>query len=186
MKHTYNSNSGGANFTGIFFGLIVVLMIVLVGVGLYWHRMPSNSFSGFGSAANATSTTPSNSAPANTYIDKLLSFSFTYPSGATVSSSDEGQHTVVMNAPDGQVQIAVLPYSGSVPLTPQIIQQAVPSMPMQNAAVVTVAGQQAVFFDTSDTREAWFAYNGNVYQISELLSAPESLFTGVTSSLVLP
>lgn len=119
------------------------------------------------------------------YVHVDNSFSFSYPEGfipKLQSDGEDGEVVVIENGELG-IQITVVPFDEDIVLTPERIRQDLPDLVMERTEIVSVAGVQAVAFQstnasTAQSNEVWFVYRGNLY----LVSAPrgsEALVSGI-------
>ena len=133
-----------------------------------------------------------------TYQDSTYRFSVNYPAGYTVQSVDDpdaGGTTILIQQNQGAtlgqtggIQIFVSPWSDSdTSITPDRIEQDIPDMTVNNPQEVDMAVNQGstlgdgqsvgkgLAFESNNaafggaSREVWFVFNGNLYQISTYL-----------------
>lgn len=148
--------------------------------------------SGFASTA---STTPERQAESQsisgkpltqTYTDDADHFELKYPSGLTANSfaTPDGNGTVVLVADLKTglgMQVLVTPYTGPENVTADLIKQQVPDITIvqpQQIAISSSGTSGTAFVDGSGSdahRQIWFAYNGNLYQITAPLDFDPTL-----------
>ncbi len=119
------------------------------------------------------------------YQDSTYHFLINYPDGYTVSNVDDptaGGNTVLIqdNATndDGGIQIFISPYTDSdTDITPDFIAQNAPDVAVNDSQEVDMSagGGKGLAFESNNaafggaSREVWFIYHGNLYQISTYL-----------------
>jgi hypothetical protein len=173
---------------------ILLAMAVTAG-GLYaWHvrsgapagsgRAPSVSFAGFAAGDGAPSVVPTVPVPplGKTYANDAYGFSFSYPDGYAVqdAATDDatGARTIlVQDAKGSGVQILISPFDDADQTIDEArIRADIPDLAVREPQPVQVGADgsastglafksdNAAF--NGDSREVWFAFRGNLYQIS--------------------
>ena len=131
-----------------------------------------------------------------TYSDETYRFSFKYPEGFTVTvvplAGKEGGETILVESParpssaggpDKKVGIQMLISPGSnVDITETMIQSDIPNMKVSDSQTVEIGPNRRGLAFMSDnpafggaSREVWFMFNGNLYQISTYAEFDELL-----------
>lgn len=111
------------------------------------------------------------------YTNPDYNFSFKYPSGFTVSSlPNEGDEIIVVQntAENIGMQIVISSFpSSDIDITPEYIKGQIPDLKISEAQEVLVGANRKGLAFLSDnevfggsSREVWFVWNGNLYQIS--------------------
>jgi hypothetical protein len=135
-------------------------------------------------ATSATSPGPAHSVATNTYTDPVYGFSFQYPAELRVQNvpADTG-YLVLAERPNANLgfQVFVRPFDEPAPITPQRIQQELPSVMTDKGREISIGPKQAIpalLFSEHDqslgtTSEVWFVWppdpqpNGNyLYQVT--------------------
>jgi hypothetical protein len=110
-----------------------------------------------------------------TYRNPDPLYSFQYPKGMNVGSFDEGEdgHTVLLQRPGAKLgfQIYTSSFDEDITLTADRIKNDLPDTKVEQPETWNVGGLQAVAFISENasfgkTREVWFVYNKNLYQIT--------------------
>lgn len=118
-----------------------------------------------------------NPAPAalTSYTHPDLGFTFSLSKNFSVGTFPEGEGEIVLvkSIGDGtsEAQIYITEFDEPGPLTKKRILKDQPDLGLQNAVEVSVGGEPAVAFESSQadgqkTREVWFVHAGHLYQIS--------------------
>ena len=123
-----------------------------------------------------------------TFTNPTYHYAFKYPEGFSVNSNpaDEGEVTLVMNPKTNVgVQILVTQYDGSeTVLTEGMIHESIPDMAIREPQELLLGGGKtgkglAFVSDNEafggESREVWFIYKGNLYQISTYRNLDEFL-----------
>jgi hypothetical protein len=166
----------------------ITAIILAVFVWFIWKyfNSPKNTLGSFSSDLNVGVQSPEAEKEANafgtdalTYTDQKYAISFKYPKNFKVSSipNEDGDSIVVQNIETKLgFQIDVTPFdeSGSV-LTKERIEHDIHNLKVENPQAITIAGSSGGIAFISDdggtkNREVWFAYNGNLYQMSTPIS----------------
>jgi hypothetical protein len=121
----------------------------------------------------------------HTYQNPTYHFSINYPDGYTVSDVDDptaGGNTLLIQDNstngDGGIQIFISPYTDpDTNITPDFIAANAPDVTVNNPQEVAMSagGGKGLAFESNNaafggaSREVWFVYNGNLYQISTYL-----------------
>ena len=138
------------------------------------------------------------------YEDTDYGFSFFYPENFSIGAfaDEEGTKTIlVQNAEKNTgVQIFISAFDENITLTPERIKKDVPDIAMSDVKSISVGQEQrsdlgvpalrsdldanAVSFNsnnsTGQSREVWFVYKSNLYQISAPIAASGILDTIIT------
>ncbi len=101
-------------------------------------------------------------------------FSFSYPpemNTSTFADEDGNGQTVLLQDPrtGAGLQIYISPFDESGVITPERIKHDLPDQTVNSPKQITVGGAAALSFESDDagkTREVWFNYNNNLYQIT--------------------
>ncbi|KKU75770.1 MAG: hypothetical protein UY02_C0043G0002 [Candidatus Giovannonibacteria bacterium GW2011_GWB1_47_6b] len=164
--------------------LIVTTIIFLAGAGAFWYFR--------GPAQNLEVQPPSSSAPipslTQTYTDSAQRFSFNYPEGFTITKvppvEEGGGKTILVESPDKKVgiQILISPYDSDVDITETMIRSDIPNMRVTDPQTVNIGSSRKGLAFMSDnpafagaSREVWFVFNTNLYQISTYAEFDELL-----------
>lgn len=170
------------------FKLVVIILVVIVAAAGFfiWRNnfLPkpapnTTTVQTQDSAKNASSSPVSNLKSSilnlKTYTHPDYGFSFDYPGNFGVGNvpDDGGGDTVLIQNPGvGTVaQIYISSFDEPGPITAARIKKDLPQTVITNSASAEIGGQSAFVFDsTADggqpTREFWFVYGGNLYQIT--------------------
>jgi hypothetical protein len=119
------------------------------------------------------------------YANTVLGISFDYVAGYTLSTfgnyyDSTGQTILLQKNADGGteqgLQVLVTPFDEDISLTAARIKKDLPAVAMSNVSETTLDAEggkvAAVVFDSANassmgqSHEAWFVWNGNLYQIS--------------------
>lgn len=111
------------------------------------------------------------------YENKTFGFSLRMPDGFSASelpADDTGASTVILQNQSGEgIQIRISPFEDIRVLTADMIRGNIPDMNISEEAPVTVGSEYTGVAFISDneafegsSREVWFVYEGNLYQIS--------------------
>ena len=145
----------------------------------------------FGNASTTSAGTVTNIAQvsfgdlSHTYQNQSYHFSINYPNGYTVSNVNDpsaGGSTILIQDDstngDAGIQIFISPYTDpDTDITPDFITQNAPDVTVNDPQVVAMSagGGKGLAFESNNaafggaSREVWFIYNGNLYQISTYL-----------------
>lgn len=173
---------------------LVVAILVLIGaaVGIYFYLTPSSSISFVpipqGEQQQAAESSDASVGASSTvlaelptvalsqhYTNSAYGFSFSYPEGFHVGDvDDQNGSTVLVQDSAGHIgfQIYITPYNGNTNLTADLIHQNLPDLHISNPQPINLASGGAGLAFLSDnsslgnSREVWFAFKGNLYQIS--------------------
>jgi hypothetical protein len=169
---------------------IVIVLIILAGVGAYflWGRGAGAPVTVENQTSTTTSNLPSGAAPADvsaieqyqyteTFTHPTDKFSFKYPKDFTVSTipGDGNESILIQNAKTKiGVQILITPFSGDdIDITPDIIKTDVPDLKIDNPQELLIGpNRKGLAFESDNdsfgghSREVWFVFRGNLYQIS--------------------
>lgn len=115
-----------------------------------------------------------------TYQSPDFGYSFLYPPAFTIGRFDQGVDSkiVLLQHPQRQigVQVTVTPLDEKIDLTAALIKKELPDYQVINPQPVTIAGEKkgVVFKSKNDrfgtSREIWFTYKQNLYQITSYAS----------------
>lgn len=168
------------------------LVIGVLGIGFWvWthpvtpvQNSPINITNAFASASPSPADTIA--APASTfthtYTNKKYSLSFGYPDGYSVRSTpnaDGGGDTILIQNDTTKkgVQILITPYDDAdANITEKKIETDIPDMKVSDPQPVPVGRNQGLAFISDNgafdgnSREVWFVFKGNLYQISTYAS----------------
>lgn len=150
-----------------------------------WFNSVAPSSAG-GGGEKVVEPKPADENVGSRYTNTKYNFSFIPPVGFQVSAFPEGDSgdTVLLQSADGKsgFQIFISPFDEEGPITAERIKKDIPDMVIQNPKQVAfpqsapTAGQvQALAFlsrgsGLGDTKELWFVYTGNLYQIEAVAS----------------
>lgn len=110
-----------------------------------------------------------------TYTDTDYGFSFAYPEGyaASAFSDLEDTKTILLGGSIAKsgAQVFVSLFDEDITLTVERIKEEMPDLSMFEPQNLSVDGVTGVVFRSTnaldtESRELWFVYNGNLYQIS--------------------
>ncbi len=173
---------------------ILAILAVLVGLGALVSSFTSTSgtmnISESGSAAS-TSVSASQVAPGGLYTNTKYGFSVTLPAGFSsreIASGAEGSESIMFENGKGDgVQIMITPFDDVRVLTADMIKKDIPDMKMDQVQTVDVGESYKGVAFLSDSpefggssRDVWFVFKGNLYQIStyaRLDSLLQSIFS---------
>lgn len=116
----------------------------------------------------------------NTYVHKKYNFTFNFPSNLKTSNFNEGDGEQIQfrEAKGDWFQIYITPWDEGDTITPERIKKDIPDIVIKEPQHVIIGpgqkdgvGPHALIFLSKDsslgeTREVWFAMNGNLYQIT--------------------
>ena len=168
-------------------GLLLLTLILST-----FYFLPRSAPSGTGS--QTSTSTPDVAAIISSYqytqeySDSSYRFSFKYPEGFTVTvvpSAEEGQgETVLIESSDNKVgvQIIISPYGSDADITAEMIARDIPELKISDAQPVEIGPSRKGLAFMSDnpafsgkSREVWFVFNKNLYQISTYAENDEFL-----------
>jgi len=122
------------------------------------------------------------------YLHSDESFTFKLPSDFTFSDlgivDDEKDISQVLfsgSPKERNFQISISPIEDSVVITIDQIKNDLPDMVIENPEEIAIAGARGVAFETGEkgnplrTREIWFTYGSNLYQISTVKEFDEEM-----------
>lgn len=143
---------------------ILIAALVILALGGAWYA--------FGKGSGASPTNSAQTTNSDVFTENSLGFSFAIPAGfhAQKLLNDSGETILVQSADDTNgFQVYITPFTGSASdiIKQNIEQQA--RMTVANDSPITVASvAQGLQFDsasdTPPTRQAWFVYQGYLYQ----------------------
>jgi hypothetical protein len=170
----------------IIIGAVIVLVAVVVITIISLHS--KNKDQGIWSSKNTVaSVAPFNETNSTEFSDPDLGFSFRYPNSMKVNTIDQdpedkeaGKVILVQDAEKGQgFQITITPFddeegqADSYILTKEQIKTDLPDLKISDVQPVLIGnnGQGLAFRSDNedfahDSREVWFVFRGNLYQIS--------------------
>jgi hypothetical protein len=161
--------------------LIVSALILVIGIAAaVWYF----GFSAKGQTASAAA--PYVVPPIqDTYTNTALGFSLGLPDGfAAQESEEEGVKTVVLQDAQGNgIQIIATPIKEDIPhLSIDMVKRDIPDMKVSDVQPVEIGeGRTGVAFKSDNeafggaSREVWFVFRGNLYQISTYARLDELL-----------
>ena len=157
------------------------LLIVLIGIGVWLFLKGKTPIPGFGTVPpSAISGSAPYDGPALTgaYTNKQFRFSLSLPDGFSANElppDENGGVAVVLQDKTGEgIQIYIVPgASDTKTLTADAVRAALPDMQVGDPEPVTIGPEYTGVAFTSDnpsfdgaSREVWFYFRGNLYQIS--------------------
>jgi hypothetical protein len=156
--------------------LIAGVCIIIMGIALaLWYFNPL----GFGAGSQSASAVAPYVVPPiqNHYRNDALGFSIGLPDGFVAQESEEesGVKTVVLQDAQGNgIQILATPLKQDIPhLSIDMVKRDIPDMVVSDVQPVEIGeGRTGVAFKSDNeafggaSREVWFAFRGNLYQIS--------------------
>lgn len=158
------------------------LIVAVVGVGAWFLLRDGNTMPGFGGVRPSELSAPAvpyTGAPLSAdYKNERFGFALKLPDGFTASElppDEQGGTAVVLQDANGDgIQIYVVPAGeGQSVLTAEDIQTAIPDLMVASSEIVEIGTKhKGVAFRSdndafsSDSREVWFYFRGNLYQIS--------------------
>ena len=185
--------------------IIIVLILAIAGVFAYVNR------ASFWTASRSTPAIADTRALAldarpddiaavsryqytRTYQNAMYHFSFKYPEDFSVSvipaDADRGNVILVQNiAKHIGMQILVTPFGGAdMDMTAGVVQASIPGIKIEDAQPVLIGNDRTGLAFKSDnpafggsSREVWFVFRGNLYQISTYAEL-DPLMKGVFST----
>ena len=153
--------------------LLVGAVLFLQGGDTGAAQMPAGAFSA-AETAPAEIATLVESEFTERYENATHRFSFMYPEGFTVRSfsADGGESILLERGGDG-LQIFITPFDEIGDITEERIRKDIPDMRIDGAQPVELgtSGKGLAFISDNaewggNSREVWFAFNGNLYQLS--------------------
>lgn len=165
----------------------IIIMFVVLGlfgsVVYFWGLtparmvMPGENLMRYTAAVVSGEKAPEFSAPEVDYRNERFGFSLKRPTGFTVAElpPDDGAATILIQNGKGEgIQILITPGSSpSKTLTADMIRADIPDMQVRDVQVVEVGENHRGIAFLSDneafngaSREVWFFFRGNLYQIS--------------------
>lgn len=168
-----------------FITFIIIFIAAAAGFGLYLKNNkkviqdPESDISGMSASPeqakenNRIINEPLKEAEVYRNLDPL--FSFSYPKGLKVGEFEEGEsgQTILIQKPGTKIgiQIYYSPFDEDVTLTADRIKKDLPDTKMDSVETWNVGALQAVSFVSENssfgkTREVWFVYDKNLYQIT--------------------
>lgn len=154
---------------------IVYIIILVVIAGSIWALVSKKTLN-FGGTATPNALID----PSGLYTNSTYRFTAKLPVGYSVremsasATSGGGSDTILFenNSGDG-IQILVTPYTEAKDITKEIIKKDIPDMKIMDEQVVEVGlNHKGLAFKSDnqsfdgDSREVWFVFRGNLYQIS--------------------
>ncbi len=111
------------------------------------------------------------------YENKAFNFSLRMPEGFSAQelrADDTGAATVVLQNPQGEgIQIRIVPFDDVKNLSAEMIREQIPDMQITDVEEVTIGPEHTgvAFISNNEafegsSREVWFVFRGNLYQIS--------------------
>ncbi len=120
-----------------------------------------------------------------TYAHSTYKFSLEYPERLNVVEFDEeeGAHTILFQEREGGggFQIFISEFDEPGPVTPERIRKDLPNLAVEQFQEITLGGRitALVFFSRDEslgrTREVWFVYGPNLYQVTAKADFDEEL-----------
>lgn len=164
-------------------GLLLLTLILST-----FYFLPRSAPTSDGSGSQTSSTPIPEYQYTQDYSDPTYNFSFKYPEGFTVTvvpSAEEGQgETVLIESSDNKVgvQIIISPYGSDADITAEMIARDIPELKISDAQPVEIGPSRKGLAFMSDnpafsgkSREVWFVFNKNLYQISAYAENDEFL-----------
>lgn len=167
---------------------IIILIILAGGAYFGWNRSIVDGDKGSDLVTDKTAKTGLSAGPealakiagyryTEEYTNPDYDFSFKYPSGFTVSSlPNEGNEIIIVQntAENIGIQIVISSFLGNdMDITAEYIRSQIPDLKISEAQEVLVGANRKGLAFLSDnevfggsSREVWFVWNGNLYQIS--------------------
>lgn len=151
--------------------VLILSFLFFLGAWLFWTEIV-NKFNGY-------DTTPTNSniqLSIERYINSQFGFSFNKPEGYNMGEFDEGEKHVILAQQNEtkmsfQILITALEAQDAV-ITKDIILAEIPDMKIENEKEISIGNARGLIFESNNSlfggasAEVWFAYKGNLYQIS--------------------
>ena len=180
--------------------VIVVAILAIAAVILLKQSGTEQNIPG-ASEEKSSRQTPAGS---KIYEDTDYGFSFFYPENFSVGAFSDAENTktiLVQNAENtAGIQIFISAFDENITLTPERIKKDVPDIAMSDVKSISVGQEQrsdlgvpalrsdldanAVSFNsnnsTGQSREVWFVYKSNLYQMSAPIAASGILDTIIT------
>lgn len=124
-----------------------------------------------------------------TYVNSAFRFSFRHPRGFTVTTApsaggEDGGTVLLIESGDKKVgvQIVISPYGADADITAVLVRADLPNIRVDDPQTVEVGPDRLGLAFMSDngafggrSREVWFVFNGNLYQISTYAEFDEFL-----------
>lgn len=150
---------------------IVIGVVILAAIG--WFAFSKGSVKYGDEAKMASSTEVAGTiSPTGEYNNTTYKFTANIPAGFKVRSVNPDL-LVIENAKSEGIQISIAPYNDISTLTVDMIKKDIPDMKITEAQEVEVgANYKGVAFKSDNpafdgaSREVWFVFKGNLYQIS--------------------
>lgn len=166
--------------------IIIIIAILVLGAGVYFGRdflfKPGAVNSGEPAITSGASEEDIAAIPSyvytQTYTHPTLGFSFKHPDTFSVSTipNDDGSEAIIVQniTTNIGVQILVTSFEGEdIDLTPDIIKTDIPDLAVKDAQEVLIGENRKGLAFLSDneafggkSREVWFVFRGNLFQIS--------------------
>lgn len=174
--------------------LLIIIIVGLLGGGFYLYKHPDvlkNAWPGNGSQATTETVDPMGGAKSEdiaaiskyeyteTFTHTGYGFSFKYPKSFKVTSElqEEGEVILVVDTKTNiGIQILVTVYDGTeTTLTESMIHENIPDIKISEPQELLLGGGEAgkglAFLSDNEafggkSREVWFIFRGNLYQIS--------------------
>jgi len=164
--------------------VIVAVVVVAVGIAAFMYGGESTSVVvpkfELTASTGAAATLPPYTVPplANTYKNDEFRFSLSVPDGFTAREMEEEgatAKTIIMQDVNGNgIQILVTPFPDAPQdLTADMVKQDIPDMKVTDVQTVEIgANSRGIAFKSDNeafggaSREVWFFFRGNLYQIS--------------------
>ena len=165
-----------------------IALAVLVGAGVYLAR--DFLFRGDGSGKESVAAVISSGATeeaiaeisqykyTKSYVHATDGFSFSYPEDFTITNvpNDDGSKAILVQnfSKKVGVQILISPFRGEdIDITPEVVVEEIPDLKISDAQELLVGANRKglAFLSDNDafggkSREVWFVFRGNLYQIS--------------------
>jgi hypothetical protein len=168
--------------------IISILIVLALVIGIYYwqNRSKGNLLTNPSIVASESDKEISQYQYTESYTHPINHFSFNYPKEFTVTSipSDDIETILVQSTTTKvAVQITISPFQGEdVDITSDIIKTEIPDMKIDNVQDLLVGPSRKGLAFVSDnpafggkSREVWFVFKGNLYQISTYYEFDEFL-----------
>jgi len=170
---------------------IIIICFLLVGAGLFFWWFAKNHKT-TDNVSNVSTSTPltknteevsekSDYALVEKYTNGTFHFSFNYPKVFKITEkNDAGGQTIIVTNPSNSshgFQVAITPFSDPVnTLTKETIETDIPDLFITDVLKISIDSvAKGLMFESdnpdfdSSSREVWFIYKGNLYQMSTYL-----------------
>ena len=179
---------------------LLLLILLLILSTLYFTFRSAPSPDSRDASVDASTPIPSGATPevladihlyeyTQTYVNSTFRFSFKHPQSFTVTTvpaagDGDGETILLVESGDKKVgiQMVISPYGADVDITAALIRADLPDIKIDDPQAVEIGSNRLGLAFMSDSRvfggrsrEVWFVFNGNLYQISTYAEFDEFL-----------